>query len=83
MARTRARFVRPTRFGDDVTVKSAVTFGRASFEIAHHVTLNGSDARCALERSEARVWAAHSSRTNPAATTRRPLPQAVRAKFGA
>src|SRR6185437_2563521 len=28
LVRTRARFLRPTRFGDDVTVKSSVTFGR-------------------------------------------------------
>ena len=31
LARTRARFIRPTRYGDDVMVDTSVTFGRASF----------------------------------------------------
>jgi 4-hydroxybenzoyl-CoA thioesterase len=78
LARTRARFVRPTRFGDDVTVESAVTFGRASFEIAHHITLDG--LTC-VECSEARVWVV-SDPDKPGRYKSQPIPQAVRAKFG-
>ena len=35
LVRTQARFLKPTRFGDDVTVESTVTFGRSSFDIEH------------------------------------------------
>ena len=41
LVRTHARFLRPTRFGDDVTVETTITFGRSSFEIEHRLSLNG------------------------------------------
>ncbi|MDP2296653.1 MAG: thioesterase family protein [Pseudolabrys sp.] len=53
LVKTHARFLKPTRFGDDVTVQSSITFGRSSFEIEHKLSLNG--ALCA-ECSEKRVW---------------------------
>ena len=53
LARTRARFLKPTRFGDDVTVDTSVKFGRASFEIEHRLSLNGETC---VECSETRVW---------------------------
>ena len=53
LVKTHARFLKPTRFGDDVTVQSSITFGRSSFEIEHKLSLN--DALCA-ECSEKRVW---------------------------
>src|ERR1700751_2449412 len=31
LVRPRARFLKPTRFGDDVTIDSTITFGRSSF----------------------------------------------------
>ena len=50
---TRAKFVRPTRFGDDVTVESAVTFGTASFTVQHRISLNG---ELCVDATEKRVW---------------------------
>ena len=53
MVRTQAKFIKPTRFGDNVTVDSTITFGRASFDVAHKLNLKG--ALC-VEASETRVW---------------------------
>ena len=53
LARTRARFLRPTRFGDDVMVETKVSFGRSSFEVEHRLSLNG---EICVECSEKRVW---------------------------
>ena len=53
LVRTHARFLKPTRFGDDVTVETAIKFGRASFEVEHHLSLNGETC---VECSEKRVW---------------------------
>ena len=78
LARTRARFVRPTRYGDDVTVESTVTFGRASFDIEHRLSLNG--LTC-VECSETRVWVVHDP-DQPGRYKSHSIPQAVRAKFG-
>ena len=50
---TRAEFLKPTRFGDDVSVESTITFGTSSFTVQHRVLLNGD--LCA-ECSEKRVW---------------------------
>jgi 4-hydroxybenzoyl-CoA thioesterase len=77
LARTRARFVRPTRYGDDVTVDTAVTFGRASFAIEHRLSLNG--LTC-VECSETRVWVVCDP-ADPGRITSHPIPEAVLAKF--
>ena len=53
LVHTRARFLRPTRYGDDVTVDSSVTFGHSSFEIAHRLSLKGETC---VECAEKRVW---------------------------
>jgi len=53
LVRTRARFLRPTRFGDDVTVKSTISFGHSSFDVEHQLSLNGNTC---VECSEKRVW---------------------------
>jgi 4-hydroxybenzoyl-CoA thioesterase len=72
---TRARFIRPTRFGDDVVVDSTVSFGRSSFDIEHKLSLDG---QLCVECSEKRVWVVHDE-------TRRlkshPVPEAVLEKF--
>jgi 4-hydroxybenzoyl-CoA thioesterase len=78
LARTRARFVRPTRYGDDVTVETTVKFGHASFDIDHRISLN--NLTC-VECAETRVWVVQ----EPAAPGRyksQPIPEAVRMKFG-
>lgn len=53
---TRARFLLPTRFGDDVLIESTVTqFRRSSFDVHHRLT---KDAALAAEGFETRVWVA-------------------------
>ena len=76
LARTRARFLKPTRFGDDVTVATSVSFGRASFEIEHRLSLG--DVVC-VECSEKRVWVVRDAQGR---LKSHPVPAAVRAKFG-
>ena len=75
LARTRARFLKPTRFGDDVTVETAKNFGRASFEIEHRLSLNGETC---VECSEKRVWVV---RDADGRLKSHPVPDAVLAKF--
>jgi 4-hydroxybenzoyl-CoA thioesterase len=79
LLRTRARFVRPTRYGDDVTVDSTISFGDASFDVEHHLKLG--DATC-VECSETRVWMVRDP-ANPGGSKPAPVPDAVRTKFGA
>jgi 4-hydroxybenzoyl-CoA thioesterase len=58
----RANFVKPAKFGDVVEIASRVSeFHRSSFEIEHHVSING---ELAVEGEETRVWAAR-DKTNP------------------
>jgi 4-hydroxybenzoyl-CoA thioesterase len=75
LVRTRARFLKPTRFGDDVTVESTITFGRSSFEVEHKLSLNGETC---VECSEKRVWVVRDAngKLKP-----HPVPQAVLNKF--
>jgi 4-hydroxybenzoyl-CoA thioesterase len=74
---TQARFLKPTRFGDDVTVETAVKFGRTSFEIEHKLSLNGDlCAQC----TEKRVWTVRDAQGH---LKSHPVPDEVRTKFGA
>jgi 4-hydroxybenzoyl-CoA thioesterase len=76
LARTHGRFIRPTRFGDDVVVETSVIFGRSSFDIEHKLTLDGE--LCA-EGSEKRVWVV---RDADGRLKSHPVPDVVREKFG-
>jgi 4-hydroxybenzoyl-CoA thioesterase len=73
---SRARFLRPTRFGDDVTVDSSAAFGTSSFTVEHRLSLAGTP--CA-ECTEKRVWVIRDGSGHIKA---QPVPDAVRAKFG-
>lgn len=75
MVQTQARFIRPTRFGDDVTVETSIKFGRASFEIEHKLSLNG---ELCVECTEKRVW---TRRDANGALKSLPVPEDVLAKF--
>jgi 4-hydroxybenzoyl-CoA thioesterase len=77
LARTQARFLKPTRFGDDVTVVTSVAFGRSSFDIEHKLSLKGE--LCA-ECTEKRVWVV---RDADGGLKSHPVPDEVRAKFAA
>ncbi len=76
LARTRARFLKPTRFGDDVTVDTSVKFGRASFEIEHRLSLKGETC---VECSETRVWVVRDAASGGIKS--HPIPEEVLAKF--
>jgi len=75
LVRTQARFVKPTRFGDDVDVVSSITFGRSSFDIEHKLSLKGE--LCA-ECSEKRVWTVRDAQGH---LKSHPVPEAVLGKF--
>ena len=71
----RARFLRPTRFGDNVTVKSTISFGHSSFDVEHQLSLNGETC---VECSEKRVWVV---RDGSGRLKSHPVPAAVLDKF--
>jgi 4-hydroxybenzoyl-CoA thioesterase len=73
--RTQAKFIKPTRFGDDVTVDSKISFGRTSFDLEHKLTLK--DALCA-ECSERRVWTVRDAEGR---LKSHPVPEVVLEKF--
>jgi 4-hydroxybenzoyl-CoA thioesterase len=75
LVRTRARFIKPTRFGDDVTVDTKITFGRSSFEIEHRLSLKGETC---VECSEKRVWVVRDAQGG---LKSHPVPEDVLAKF--
>jgi 4-hydroxybenzoyl-CoA thioesterase len=54
LVNTHSRFLLPTRFGDEVTIESAVAaFRRSSFDVSHRLLKNGA---LAVEGFETRVW---------------------------
>ena len=75
LVRTHARFIKPTRFGDDVEVASTIAFGRSSFDVEHKLTLNG---ELCVECSDKRVW---TLRDAEGRLKSHPVPEAVLAKF--
>lgn len=73
-----ARFVRPTAYGDDVTIESAVpVFGNASFTIGHRLLLDG--ALC-VECTEKRVWTVPAP-DRPGGLRAERVPDEIRAMF--
>jgi 4-hydroxybenzoyl-CoA thioesterase len=77
---TRGRFLRPTRFGDEVAVETAIAAcGRSSFKLEHKLTLGG--VLCA-EGFETRVWAGRDP-ADPAHIKSQPIPAEVVARLTA
>ena len=54
LVRTQAQLLKPTRFGDDVTVDTTITFGRV--ELRRRAPASVSRATLCVECSETRVW---------------------------
>ncbi|GLQ55385.1 acyl-CoA thioesterase [Devosia nitrariae] len=80
MVDTGAKFVKPSRFGDVVTIESRVTeFRRSSFSVAHQL-YNAGDL--AIEAHEVRVWAA-ADPANPGGIKSAAIPETVIAAFSA
>ena len=72
MVETRARFVKPSSFGDRVDILSEVTgWRRASFDV-HHQLFRGDDL--AVEGFETRVW---TERRPDGGLKSRPIPAEV------
>jgi 4-hydroxybenzoyl-CoA thioesterase len=76
LVRTRAKFIRPTRFGDDVIVESTITFGRSSFNVEHRLSRNG---ELCSECTETRVWVIRDPLTGDIKS--HPVPEEVLSKF--
>ena len=77
---TGARFLLPTRYGDDVEIETAITrLGRASFSLQHRLSLNGA---LAVEGNETRVWVVRDP-DRPAGFRAHPMPDDVIARFSA
>jgi 4-hydroxybenzoyl-CoA thioesterase len=75
---TRARFLIPTRFGDDVTIETTVeAFRRSSFDVKHRLHKNG---QLAVEGFETRVWV-RSDPKDRTAMKSVPVPQDVIARL--
>jgi 4-hydroxybenzoyl-CoA thioesterase len=73
LVNAQSRFLIPTRFGDDVTVETAVTaLRRSSFDVRHRVYKDGA---LAAEGLETRVWVQGDSARGTMQA--KPMPQAV------
>lgn len=78
MVDTCARFIKPSRFGDVVDIRSEITeLGRSSFSVRHTVLRHG---EVAIEAHEKRVWVV---RDEQGGIRSAPLPEDVRQKLSA
>lgn len=76
---TRAKFIKPSKFGDIVSIETSITeFKRTSFDVSHRL-FNGGEL--AVEGFETRVWAARHP-DDPSRLKAVPIPAAVIALFG-
>jgi 4-hydroxybenzoyl-CoA thioesterase len=80
MVDTRARFMIPCRFGDDVTIDSSFTkIGRSSLDIEHRMYKKGD---LCLEGFETRVWVGRDPQ-DPSKIKSKPIPDDLTSKFRA
>jgi 4-hydroxybenzoyl-CoA thioesterase len=74
----KARFMIPSRFGDDVMVESSVIeWGKSSFIVRHRLTKDGV---LAVECCETRVWVGRAE-GNPEKLEARSIPSEVKERF--
>ena len=74
MVDTRAKFIIPSRYGDDIVIESRVAeFRKSSFDIEHRI-MKGD--QLAVEGFETRVWVA-ADPTRPGGIKSKPIPEAV------
>jgi 4-hydroxybenzoyl-CoA thioesterase len=75
MVDTRARFLQPSTFGDELGAESTIVrWGRSSFDVQHRLRR---DATIAVEGFETRVWTVREGERLKGA----PVPEAVKAVF--
>jgi 4-hydroxybenzoyl-CoA thioesterase len=78
MVECRARFLKPTRFGDDVVIETTVSeFRRSSFDVTHRLHKDG---QLAVEGFETRVWVGRDPK-NPKGIKAKPIPQEIIARL--
>ena len=78
LVETRARFLLPTRFGDEIAIATTVVgCGRSSFKIEHRLTHDGA---LAVEGFETRVWVARDA-DDPTRIKSKPIPPQVVARL--
>ena len=78
MVDTGARFIKPSRFGDVVDIRSEITeLGRSSFSVKHTVLRDG---EVAIEAHEKRVWVVRDEQGGIRSAA---LPEDVRQKLSA
>jgi len=78
MVDTRARFLKPTKYGDDVVIETKIAeFRRSSFDVQHRLTLDG---ELCVECFDTRVWVERHA-GNPEKIQAKPIPRDVIAKF--
>jgi 4-hydroxybenzoyl-CoA thioesterase len=78
MVDTRARFLKPAKYGDDVVIETKVSeFRRSSFDVQHRLTVGG---ELAVECFDTRVWA-EKHPDDPQRIRAKPIPEEVIAKF--
>src|SRR6202008_4958664 len=78
MVDTRARFVLPTRYGDDVVIETTITeVKRSSFSLTHRILKDG---ELAVEGFETRVWVGRDP-ADPEKIKAKPLPEDLVAKL--
>jgi 4-hydroxybenzoyl-CoA thioesterase len=78
MVDTRARFLLPARYGDDVVIETEITeIKRSSFSLRHRLTKDG---ELAVEGFETRVWVGRDP-ADPDKIKARPLPEELVAKL--
>lgn len=74
-----AKFIAPAKFGDRAELESRIVdMRRSSFDLAHHLFIDG---KLAVDGLEKRVWAGRHP-DDPARLKARPIPDEVAAKFG-
>lgn len=77
MVDTGAKFSKPSRYGDVVTIRSTITaFKRSSFSVEHRLFNDGVEA---ISAHEVRVWAGRDPETGGIRAV--PIPQEVIAAF--
>jgi 4-hydroxybenzoyl-CoA thioesterase len=76
----RARFLAPTRFGDDVVIETSLAaVRRSSFDVAHRLSRDGA---LAVEGFETRVWVVRDP-ARPGRFKAKPIPAEVVARLTA
>lgn len=78
MVDTRARFITPSKFEDEITIETTVLeFRRSSFDVRHRLLKNGN---LAVEGFETRVWTVRDP-VDPERLRSQPIPPEVIARF--